>query len=599
MLTACCMSDEELFTFIFSNRQKEQSLMACMNGKPTNIGQTNSTYGGKYKAYRSELEKVISFAVKDVHVPFQEHILKRRSEIAWHISPTTGRWMPVSDSEAEEIKQSYIETIYEELYAFFKFRVKTKKDTSEAYEFRKHCANSLYTIAAEIAEGTWKVKGYNPFWTEHPKRLINAPMYEDRIVEQWLIEKYFVPVLKKQIYPYNLACQSGKGPDMTRQIVKDELEKAYEKYGDKFYIVQFDLKKYFDNISHEKGMEMFEGYGICDFALYMLKRIYDSFHETGDMPECYAARNHDSGEFGVPKGNLPSQWTGVMLLNELDKKLAAMDEVIVNLRYMDDGIITCKDRADARRVMWFIKDYIREKDLGVELHPKKTNIYPITRGITFCGWRYSFDENGKIVIREKASKKREQYRKLEGTWQKLEHGDESMLHAAQVRNGVIAYMSKGTDAFAITHRLLQKYQIFEGEYDTWYRNKENPLGFKNLKWDRFKKPDPKLVKIAVLTDKTGFGKRDKYSDDSNADTDTSAETSAATATSDGSTETKAAPPSQKQCPRNAHTHVDFEDILTMDLTDLRLSETSTSDSGQHLPSKEGERTCYEDKNEGT
>lgn len=409
----------------------------------------------------------------------------RDLEIAGHIDLMTGRWKPVEDPGEVE---RYARTVFNELYVVYKRRIKNKRLTKEAYEFSLNAAYILDQVATAIVTGSWRVKGYFPFKVHHPERLINAPYYVDRIVEQWLIEKYFIPVLTPQIFKYNLACQEGKGPDMTRDILMEDLYQMYEAYGYDCYIVQYDIKKYFDNISHTFVYHLFAGYGICSFALYLLWMILCSYHLTEKDEECYAARDHaGSGEwYGVPKGNLPSQWTGVMLLNELDIRLNDLvEECIKDRRYMDDGLCFAADRADARRILWYIEDFIAKNDMGIRLNDKKTNIYPISRGINFCGWRYDMDRFGHIRCVEMNTKKREQFHRLDKQYEAYGKGHISMEKFIQMRNGTIAYFSKGTEGFSLTHKMLQRYQAFDGEYEVFYKGKMNPLGLRNIDWDTY------------------------------------------------------------------------------------------------------------------
>lgn len=87
----------------------------------------------------------------------------------------------------EEISKE--KKLYFELYELYKNRLKTKHLTLEAFRFERESASQLAWAAYNIAKGEWKVNGYFPFNVYHPNRVINAPFYQDRIVEQWFVEK--------------------------------------------------------------------------------------------------------------------------------------------------------------------------------------------------------------------------------------------------------------------------------------------------------------------------------------------------------------------------------------------------------------------------
>lgn len=134
---------------------------------------------------------------------------------------------------------------------------------------------------------------------------LSAPYYKDRIVEEWLTDRFVKPFLEPKLHPGNVACQEGKGPPEAQKIVKSILEKMYQKYGTDFYVLQCDIQGYYDNVNHERIKEQFSGMQAMGYILFM--NIVDGWKKT----DCYAAENDPTGEYGVPKGNLPSQWIGL------------------------------------------------------------------------------------------------------------------------------------------------------------------------------------------------------------------------------------------------------------------------------------------------
>lgn len=363
----------------------------------------------------------------------------------------------------EKDKKALAKEIYFELFDVYKGRLKTKKVTNEAYHFSREKGRRLSMAAYALACGTWRVSGYFPFKTYHPERIINAPEYGDRIVEQWLVEKYLIPVFAPQIFKYNEACQRDKGPFKTMDFIREVLTEFYKLYGTDFHVFQYDCKKYFDNISHKKAFETFERYGVCGFPLYYYDVIMDSFHETVKDDECYAVRDDPDGLYGFPKGNLPSQWTGIMYLNELDWLIFSSRYSLANVRYMDDGLVFCKDVHDARRIYHASSDYLTDNDMGVRFHPKKTNIFPISRGFTYCGWHYILSDDGKVIIKIKNSKKKEEEEELKKIAEAVRSGRMNIEKAVQKREGIFNYLSHG-DCDDLIDYMRYQYQFFDGEY---------------------------------------------------------------------------------------------------------------------------------------
>ena len=178
--------------------------------------------------------------------------------------------------------------LYFELYELYKRRVKTKHLTLEGYNFERHSATKLQAVAEQIQNHSWNVSRYLPFKVFHPQRIINAPTYVDRIAEQWFVEKYIQQTFVPQLYEYNMACQEGKGPFLTMDLVKAAIEEMYYMYGTDWWVFQFDCEGYFDNISHSGAKDLMSK--LDPEALWLYNKIVDSFY----IDDCYASLNESS-----------------------------------------------------------------------------------------------------------------------------------------------------------------------------------------------------------------------------------------------------------------------------------------------------------------
>ncbi|MBE6035574.1 MAG: hypothetical protein E7222_12890 [Clostridiales bacterium] len=345
--------------------------------------------------------------------------------------------------------------IYYELFEMYKKRVKSKHLTMEAFIFERKSGYELSWAAHRIADRTWNVKGYFPFQVYHPTREINAPMYIDRIIEQWYVVKYIQTVFVPQLYPLNMACQKGKGPFLAMDYVKIAINMMYEKYGTDWYVFQFDAEGYFDNFNHETAKHLFQEIGEEGYWIY--ERIVDSFH----IPDGYAAMSDADNKtnYGVPKGTLPSQWTGVILLNELDWEFHDNPDCDFNIRYMDDGLNFFHTKEMARKAYEDVKEFLRVNDFGIRLHKRKTYYAPISRGFTFCGWRYSLEKDGTIHVRIKNSKKKEMEHRLKVMSDEVRTGKMSPYKALKSREGIFEYLSHGTESKNLMKYMRRQYPI--------------------------------------------------------------------------------------------------------------------------------------------
>lgn len=344
--------------------------------------------------------------------------------------------------------------LYFELFELYKKRIKTKHLTLEAFRFERESAKELSIAAHNLSNREWNVSGYFPFKVYHPTREINAPIYIDRIIEQWFVEKYIQPVFKPQLYEYNMACQSGKGPFLTMDYVKAAMEEMYYMYGTDWYIFQYDVQGYFDNFSHKSSKHIMQEIG--EYGYWMYDRIVNSFH----VDDCYAALKDERNPhgYGFPKGNLPSQWTGIILLDELDWEIHNNPKCLFNIRYMDDGLNFFHTKQECIDCKMEVEEYLEVNDLGIRLHPKKTYYAPISRGFTFCGWRYTLND-GKIEVRIKNSKKKDMENRLKIISKEVEQGKMSIVKAHQIREGMFEYLSHGTDRNKLIRYMKHMYPL--------------------------------------------------------------------------------------------------------------------------------------------
>lgn len=327
--------------------------------------------------------------------------------------------------------------VADELYAVWKERIKQKRYTKEAYEFERNLGYYLDVLTKHILNRTWTPKGYYDFKVYHPERIISAPYYKDRIVEQWLNDRFVKPFLEPKLHPGNVACQTDKGPKEAMRIVKNNLSRMYQKYGLDFYVLQCDIQGYYDNVSHDRIKEQFLGMPELGYVLFM--NIVDGWKQT----DGYAALNDPLGEYGVPKGNLPSQWIGLAYLNGLDWFIASRSDYEGYVRYMDDFLIFFHEKKSCKDCKIKIENYLEENKMGIRLHPKKTKYMPIKNGFTFCGWQYSINEYGTIKLRLKTDRKKLIKKEMKSMVRAYQDESLTSFDVKQKMNGMNAFLIQG------------------------------------------------------------------------------------------------------------------------------------------------------------
>jgi len=89
---------------------------------------------------------------------------------------------------------------------------------------------------------------------------------------------------------------------------------------------------------------------------------------------------------GMPLGNLTSQFFANVYLHELDYFAKHTLKVRYYVRYVDDFVILHKSKEQL--VIWkkAIERFLRD-NLKLELHPQKSRIIPLSKGVDFVGFR--------------------------------------------------------------------------------------------------------------------------------------------------------------------------------------------------------------------
>lgn len=159
------------------------------------------------------------------------------------------------------------------------------------------------------------------------------------------------------------------------------------------WVVDADLKSYFDTIPHQRLMELVEDQ-IADGGVLELIR---SFLKQGVMDtHCHI----EAGEEGTPQGAVMSPLLANIYLNPLDHEMVRHGFEIV--RYADDFVVLCKTEEEARRAMSQIQQWVEAA--GLTLHPEKTRIVDAGQrgGFDFLGYHF---ERGRKWPRKKSQQK--------------------------------------------------------------------------------------------------------------------------------------------------------------------------------------------------
>lgn len=261
--------------------------------------------------------------------------------------------------------------------------------------FEKGSQKRLLALKEHIMEGSYHPEPVKRVWIPKPgsaqKRPLGIPTVGDRVV-QTALRMVIEPIFERQFAPQSYGFRPGRSCHDALRRVEELLKESHS------HVVEIDIKGYFDAIPHERLMKEV-GEHVADGRV--LAHI-EAFLKQGVMGELNGTEN----ETGTPQGGVVSPLLANIYLNPLDWLMEQSGLQMV--RYADDMVVLCQDRASAEHALKLIAQWMKEA--GLEMHPEKTRIVAMTeRGsyFDFLGYRFWRGQGNALLrlIRPKSRKK--------------------------------------------------------------------------------------------------------------------------------------------------------------------------------------------------
>lgn len=203
------------------------------------------------------------------------------------------------------------------------------------------------------------------------QRPLGIPTIKDRVA-QMAMKMVIEPIFEADFQD----CSFGFRPKRNAHQAITKIREASRKY---YWVVDVDIKGYFDNINQKKLMKLLEK-KISDRRI--LKLIH-KWLEAGVMEDGHF---RDSVT-GVPQGGVISPLLSNIYLNVLDtlwvKKFSYLGQLI---RYADDLVIMCHTKKDALESIKVLKGIMFQLDLTLSVEKSRlVNIWDDTSGFDFLG----------------------------------------------------------------------------------------------------------------------------------------------------------------------------------------------------------------------
>ncbi len=244
-------------------------------------------------------------------------------------------------------------------------RVKANKgaagiDEQSVEQFEQNLESNLYKIWNRMSSGTYfppPVKGVEIPKSSGGIRTLGVPTVADRVA-QMVVKLYLEPEVEPEFHPDSYGYRPNKS-------AHDAVAKATERCHQKWWVIDLDIKSFFESLDHELMMKMVRLHTNSRWILLYIERWLKAplQREDGTL----IARDR-----GSPQGSVISPLlANIYLHHAFDKWMEKYCPKVNFERYADDIVVHCYE-GQTRNVLSAITYRLRQFKLDV--HPDKTKI---------------------------------------------------------------------------------------------------------------------------------------------------------------------------------------------------------------------------------
>jgi RNA-directed DNA polymerase len=234
-------------------------------------------------------------------------------------------------------------------------------DEESIADFEANLKGNLYKVWNRMSSGSYFPPPVRLVKIPKPgggERILGIPTVADRVA-QTVAKLYLEPEVEPEFHEDSYGYRPGKS-------ALDAVGQARQRCWRNDWVVDLDIKGFFDNIDHSLMMHAVRKHTDCPWILLYVERWLKASAVDADGNEVRRDR-------GTPQGGVASPLLANIFLHHVfDKWMAESFPYIPFERYADDIVVHCRSKAQAKFIRREIEERLRRCKL--EAHPEKTKI---------------------------------------------------------------------------------------------------------------------------------------------------------------------------------------------------------------------------------